>query len=121
MLLQKWLKDIEDIQFLGTDINPEALKIAAEVASANLKKNTNISFLKTNLLEDVDSPIDVLIFNPVFFKITIALCAHYSWGIFKSSNEGRCVSSMGRRQGWPISIVPAARLAEGDTNKLHLE
>lgn len=73
MLLLSKLKNIDDINFVGTDINPEALKIASDVASRNIKDYSNFTFLKTDLLEDVELPIDVVIFNPVFLVSEISL------------------------------------------------
>jgi len=49
---------------LSTDINPSALKCAEKNAKVN--KIKNISFLKSDLFENITDSFDVIIFNPPY-------------------------------------------------------
>jgi len=59
-LVQKWDKSI---RFVGTDINPIAIKTATETAAKN--NILNASFIETEFLRGVEEKANIIIFNPV--------------------------------------------------------
>ena len=53
---------------MGTDINPEAIKIAQKTIN-RYGMTEHINLICTNLIEQIEEKIDVLIFNPVLNKL----------------------------------------------------
>ncbi len=67
--LKKSLNDnlFKNIKFIATDINPESLVLATENAA---KHNCdNISFINTDILENIDEKTDILISNPPYISL----------------------------------------------------
>ncbi|ACV24417.1 HemK2/MTQ2 family protein methyltransferase [Methanocaldococcus fervens] len=51
---------------VGVDINPYAVKLAEENAKLNNLNNADISFIRSDLFENVSGTFDVILFNPPY-------------------------------------------------------